>query len=89
MMTTRVRLFYWFAAVFSFVAAGYFGNSALHYAWLAASAPQQWSGERATPFVYGNLALAVFFVVVLIYCGVALGRDANGKNRNGDIARTR
>jgi hypothetical protein len=80
-MTKRARLFFWFSAVLSFVAAGYAENSAIFYAWLTASAPQRWSGERAAPFVYGSLALTIFFLFAFICCVVVLVRDGNRRSR--------
>ena len=49
------------------------------YVWLNAAQPERWPPERAAPWAYSALALAVMFLGLFIYCVVTLVREANRK----------
>jgi hypothetical protein len=80
-MTKRASLVLWLSAALSLLAALYAGGNVIFYAWLTAAAPERWSAERAAPFVYGALSLAVLFLLAFICCVVTLVREANRKYR--------
>ncbi len=74
--TTRSkRVGLWLGAILSLPASGYFTTSFVFYAWLNAAEPERWPPERAAPWAYGSILLAVLSLVVFIWCVAKLIRS--------------
>lgn len=74
-MTKRRKILLWVGLCLSLPAAAYAALSFTFYAWMEAS--RQWPTERASIWAFGAIALAIVFATILIYCLVALIREAN------------
>jgi len=73
-MTRTRKIGLWLGAISGLPAAGYFAMSFVFYAWLNAAEPERWPAERAAPWAYGSLILAVLCFVVFVWCAVKLIR---------------
>lgn len=82
---TKRKIFLWTGLVLSIPAAFYTGGGFVYYVWLNAAQPERWPAERAAPWAYSHLILAVFFLGLFIYCVFSLIREANRKYREHNI----
>ena len=80
-MNDRRRLATWIALIASFVGAIYMGMNVITYAWLNASAPNRWPGERARAWALGAMVIAVLLLGVSLYCVMALKRNSSRRTR--------
>ena len=74
-------MFLWVSLVLSLPVAFYAGTGFIYYAWRNTADPQNWPAERAAPWAYGHLVLAVLFLGLFVYSVFSLIRAANRKNR--------
>jgi hypothetical protein len=80
-MTKRRKTLLWAGLVLSVPATLYAGASFVFYAWLNAAEPERWPADRAAPWAYSALALAVLFLVIFLYCLISLIKESNRKYR--------
>jgi amino acid transporter len=66
----------WTGAMLSLPAAFYAGASFVFYAWLNAAEPEHWPPERAAPWAYGSLIVAIGLIVLFVFCAIRLAKKA-------------
>jgi uncharacterized BrkB/YihY/UPF0761 family membrane protein len=68
------KIGFWIGAVLSLLASLYAGVSVFFYVWLNAADPDRWPPERAAPWAYGSLAVAIVMLVLFVFCILKLAR---------------
>ena len=75
---TKKSLLYFLGIVVSAILSFYAFWSAIYYAWMNANG--SWSAEKAAPWAYGSLTLAVIFFVSTIYFIVKIIKSGKSNN---------